>query len=181
VGDDLISLQSPESAASESFRQLGAGLRAALGRLPANAGKGNVIVVSHDRYFLNRICTAILGFEGDGVVSYAVGNYDYYLEKRAGVETSSLPSSNNNSAASRAATPKPRKLKWKEERELEGMEAAILAAEGEVVRLEKIFAAPDFYAKHAADWQQLEGDLRAARDRMAQLYARWEALSARAG
>jgi len=49
VGDDLISLQSPESAASESFRQLGAGLRAALGRLPANAGKGNVIVVASPR------------------------------------------------------------------------------------------------------------------------------------
>src|SRR3954454_21899377 len=43
---------------------------------------GSVIVVSHDRYFLNRVCTSILAFEGDGVVSYNVGNYDYYLEKR---------------------------------------------------------------------------------------------------
>src|SRR3954462_862712 len=44
---------------------------------------GSVIVVSHDRYFLNRVCTAILAFEGDGAVRYGVGNYDYYLEKRA--------------------------------------------------------------------------------------------------
>src|SRR5204862_5927999 len=43
---------------------------------------GTVIVVSHDRYFLNRVCTAILAFEGDGVLRYQVGNYDYYLEKR---------------------------------------------------------------------------------------------------
>src|SRR5213079_876507 len=46
------------------------------------AFQGNVIVVSHDRYFLNRVCTAILAFEGEGVLRYHVGNYDYYLEKR---------------------------------------------------------------------------------------------------
>src|SRR6266404_4497293 len=43
---------------------------------------GCVIVVSHDRYFLNRVCTSILAFEGEGRVVYHVGNYDYYLEKR---------------------------------------------------------------------------------------------------
>src|ERR1700722_8450393 len=44
---------------------------------------GCVVVVSHDRYFLNRVCTSILAFEGDASVRYCVGNYDYYLEKRA--------------------------------------------------------------------------------------------------
>src|SRR4029078_5520433 len=43
---------------------------------------GCVIVVSHDRYCLNRVCTSILAFEGEGRVTYSVGNYDYYLEKR---------------------------------------------------------------------------------------------------
>ena len=43
---------------------------------------GCVIVVSHDRYFLNRVCTSILAFEGDGRVTYSVGNYDRYLERR---------------------------------------------------------------------------------------------------
>ena len=61
------------------------------------------------------------------------------------------------------------------------MEAAILAAEDEIVRLEAIFAAPDFYANHAADWQTLEAALRAARSRVAQLYERWEELGAIAG
>src|SRR5438132_371751 len=46
---------------------------------------GCVIVVSHDRYFLNRVCTSILAFEGEGRVAYSVGNYDYYLEKRDAV------------------------------------------------------------------------------------------------
>src|SRR5437763_3456370 len=43
---------------------------------------GVVLVVSHDRYFLNRVCTAILAFEGDGRLQYSVGDYDYYVEKR---------------------------------------------------------------------------------------------------
>jgi ATP-binding cassette subfamily F protein uup len=160
------------------------------------AFSGNVIVVSHDRYFLNRVCTAILAFEGDGVIKYHVGNYDYYLEKRerpvAGVADSGpgIGTPTTGAAGRREGAPrtgvtepgyrknKPRKLKWKEERELEGMEACILVAEEEVVRLETLFAAPDFYPNHAADWQKLEADLDAARDRVAQLYARWEALGA---
>jgi len=148
------------------------------------AFRGNVIVVSHDRYFLNRVCTAILSFEGDGVVKYAVGNYDYYLEKRslgaAGTDSGPPPVTRKPTEVSDRGGSKatPRKLKWKEERELEGMEAAILTAEGEVVRLEGIFAAPDFYAAHASDWQKLEAELRAARERVAQLYERWAELGA---
>ncbi len=147
--------------------------------------KGNVIVVSHDRYFLNRVCTAILAFEGDGQVRYAVGNYDYYLEKRAtlgtGGDASAKSSTSTGVKATAATVPAPRKLKWKEQRELEGMEAAILSAEGEVVRLETPFSAPDFFQKHAADWPQLEAELEAARQEVARLYARWEALGALAG
>src|SRR5207249_11200545 len=45
------------------------------------------IVVSHDRYFLNRVCTSILAFEGEGRVAYSVGNYDYYLERREALGT----------------------------------------------------------------------------------------------
>jgi ATP-binding cassette subfamily F protein uup len=45
---------------------------------------GTAVIVSHDRYFLNRVCTSILAFEGGGLVRYVVGNYDYYLEKAYG-------------------------------------------------------------------------------------------------
>ena len=74
-------------------------------------------------------------------------------------------------------TSKPRKLKWKEERELEGMEAAILAAEEKVTTIEVLFAQPDFYVTHAAQLLELETKLRAARDEVARLYARWAELA----
>jgi ATP-binding cassette subfamily F protein uup len=128
---------------------------------------------------LNRVCTAILAFEGEGVLRYSVGNYDYYLEKRvvAGIGDPAqrqLTSAGVTDPGYKKT--KPRKLKWKEERELEGMEAAILAAESEVTRIEALFAEPDFYIKDAAELSRFEAELRAAREEVARLYARWAEL-----
>jgi ATP-binding cassette subfamily F protein uup len=137
---------------------------------------GCVIVVSHDRYFLNRVCTSILAFEGEGRVAYSVGNYDYYLEKRV------MPGRDSESAPTGVVTEqkkskeKPGKLKWKEEREWESMETTILAAEKAVSKLEAMFAAPDFYAKPRSEIFELETQLKTARDKVAHLYARWHEL-----
>ena len=139
---------------------------------------GCVIVVSHDRYFLNRVCTSILAFEGEGRVAYSVGNYDYYLEKRGapGPVRDSYPTPAETAAEQRKSKDKPRKLKWKEEREWESMEANILSAENEVSDLEATFAAPDFYAKPRSEIFELETQLKTARDKVAHLYARWQEL-----
>jgi ATP-binding cassette subfamily F protein uup len=139
---------------------------------------GSVIVVSHDRYFLNRVCTAILAFEDEGVLRYSVGNYDYYLEKRAEEPAAAIASAESSAKSSAAAKPaaRGRKLKWKEERELEGMEAAILAAEDEAARIETQLADPEFFKKNAADFPKIEAELRKARDQIARLYARWQEL-----
>ncbi|HET9858066.1 MAG TPA: ATP-binding cassette domain-containing protein, partial [Chthoniobacterales bacterium] len=139
---------------------------------------GCVIVVSHDRYFLNRVCTSILAFEGEGRVAYSVGNYDYYLEKRdaASAVRDSNPAPTAVAVVSKKSQEKPRKLKWKEEREWESMEASILAAETEVSDLEATFAAPDFYVKPRAEIFDLEAQLKTARDKVAHLYARWHEL-----
>src|SRR6266540_3638963 len=111
---------------------------------------GVVCVVSHDRYFLNRVCTDMLAFEGDGKIHHSVGDYDYYLEKKqrataaASRQSAAIVSLNKSVALSRAAaTPKatkPRKLSFKETRELEGMEAQIHAVEAEIARIESLFA-----------------------------------------
>ncbi|HEX5222575.1 MAG TPA: ABC transporter ATP-binding protein, partial [Verrucomicrobiae bacterium] len=146
---------------------------------------GVVCVVSHDRYFLNRVCTDILAFEGDGRIQHSVGDYDYYIEKKqrlavaASRESAAILSTNKSAALSRdAATPKPRKLSFKEQRELEGMEAQILATEEEIARIEGLFASPDFHRTHATQTNQLTAELAAAKEKLSQLYARWEELEA---
>jgi ATP-binding cassette subfamily F protein uup len=154
---------------------------------------GVVCVVSHDRYFLNRVCTDILAFEGDDKIHHSTGDYDYYLEKKqrqvvaAFRESEAIVSLNKSSALSRdaatkAATAKQsaklRKLSFAEARELEGMEVKIHAAEAEVARIEGLFADPEFFRKHATQVNQLKDDLEATRHMVTQLYARWEELEA---
>jgi ATP-binding cassette subfamily F protein uup len=148
---------------------------------------GAVCVVSHDRYFLNRVCTDILAFEGDGRIHHSAGDYDYYLEKRkrseaaAARESAAILSLNKAGAPARESgkkSAKPRKLSFKEQRELEGMEAQIQGVDAEIVRIEKLFAQPEFARSRGAETGQLMADLAAAKADLARLYARWEALEA---
>jgi ATP-binding cassette subfamily F protein uup len=148
---------------------------------------GVTCVVSHDRYFLNRVCTDILAFEGDGKIHHSVGDYDYYLEKKqratvaAARQSAAILTINKSAALSRDAaskSTKPRKLSFKEARELEGMEARIQAVEAEVARIEGLFIQPDFHRKHATQVNPLTDELEAAKEKATQLYARWEELEA---
>ena len=75
-------------------------------------------------------------------------------------------------------TTKPRKLSFKETRELEGIEAQIHAVEAEVAGIEGLFADMEFFSKHAAQVNQLTDELESAKKNVAKLYARWEELEA---
>ncbi|MBI3192167.1 MAG: ATP-binding cassette domain-containing protein, partial [Pedosphaera parvula] len=141
---------------------------------------GVVLVVSHDRYFLNRVCTDVLALEGDERVTHSVGDYDYYLEKkqRQAVPTFHVESRKPAVRVASAKPVKPRKLSYKEARELEGMEAQIHAVDLEIARIEDLFASPDFHRTHGTQTSQLMADLNAAKENLARLYARWEELEA---
>src|SRR5471030_2989912 len=151
------------------------------------AFSGVVLVVSHDRYFLNRVCTDILAFEGDGKIAHSVGDYDYYLEKKKKAEVAAarqsaaiLATNKSEPLAREAAKPKTksRKLSFKEQCELEGIAAEIHKVEAEVARIEGLFADPEFFRKHAAQVNQLTSELDAAKANVPKLYARWEELEA---
>ncbi|MSR43056.1 MAG: ABC transporter ATP-binding protein [Pedosphaera sp.] len=139
---------------------------------------GVVLVVSHDRYFLNRICTDVLAFEGDGTIHHSVGDYDYYLEKkeRAAAATSKQALAAITAPKSAASEVKTRRLSFKETKELEGMEAQIQALDAEVVRIEGLFAAPDFHRDHASQAGELKAKMDATKRKTELLYARWSEL-----
>ena len=134
---------------------------------------GSVLVVSHDRYFLDRICDQIVAFE-DGGVYIQPGNYSYYLEKRQQRERGPEPVAALPPAAPR--TGRPRKLTFKEQRELAGMEAVILAAETRVTELEQTLGDPDFYATRAKEAAGLTAELETTKAEIIRLYARWTEL-----
>ena len=143
------------------------------------AFEGVVLVVSHDRYFLNRVCTGILAFEGEGQVNYSVGNFDYYWEKRQRLlrQFGSDPGPAEAKPKPRR-TEKPRKLTYKEGKELEGMEETILGVEERIAEIEAMFSDPEFHTKHGAQAVELNHEVETARHRLEALYARWEELEA---
>ena len=143
---------------------------------------GTVICVSHDRYFLDRICDQIIAFEENGVMVQP-GNYSYYLEKRQAREAAGRIQAQAaaRAAAARqhaaAANPnKPRKLTLRERTELEGIETAILAAEQAVEALECRLNDPEFQAKSFIEIPAVIVELEAAKTAVARLYERWEEL-----
>jgi ATP-binding cassette subfamily F protein uup len=143
---------------------------------------GSVICVSHDRYFLDRICVQIVAFEENGVIVQP-GNYSYYLEKRQAREAAqriqSQAAAREAAARQKTATQPPtrkRKLGFKEMAELDGIEEAILQAETEAQRLESLLNDPAYQAAHLDEIPDLNRQTEAAKSEVARLYHRWEEL-----
>ena len=96
-------------------------------------------------------------------------------------ESAAILELNQSAALSRGAATKPakpRKISFKEARELESIEPQIMALEAEVARIEGSFADPEFFRKNAAKVNELTAELDATKSNIARLYARWEELEA---
>jgi ATP-binding cassette subfamily F protein uup len=167
---------------------------------------GSVLLVTHDRYFLDKVATAILAFEGAGRAVRYPGNYAMYRRLKEQAEAgaragdgssagagsgSRAGAASGSSRAAAAAAPsqgggegrgegaparKPGKLSFKEQREYDGIEAAIQAAEERKAAVEAALGDPATYQKDGTAVAGLRADLEAATAEVERLYARWEAL-----
>mgnify|MGYP001823785535 CR=1 FL=1 len=143
---------------------------------------GTVLVVSHDRYFHDRICDQIIAFE-EGEVVVQPGNYSYYLEKRLEREAHyrRLEQSYRKSSPAppkKKPTGKARKLNNKEREFLAKAEELILEAEEKVAGLEAKANDPEFFVNNYEESQALPAEIEKANAEVAALYDRWEELSA---
>lgn len=138
---------------------------------------GTVLAVSHDRYFLDRICDQIVAFE-EGGVHVQPGNFSYYLEKKKERE-SRVPATEFKAPPVKPA-PKPKRLTFREQAELRHMEETILRMEKHAAELEETLNDPAFYATRAAEAPAFVEKLSSAKAEITRLYGRWEELEARA-
>jgi ATP-binding cassette subfamily F protein uup len=150
---------------------------------------GSVLLVTHDRYFLDKVATAILSFDGGGHVTRWEGNYDLYrrlkdqLEARRAQEAAAVAApaprpSAREVAPAPAPARRPGKLSFKEQREYDGMEALILAAEERKGALEAALADPATYQKAGASVAAMRAELEEVTAGVERLYARWQELEA---
>ena len=142
---------------------------------------GCALIVSHDRWFLDRVATGILAFDEAGVTFYE-GSYSSYAakrdERRAAARAAAAPPPAAASAAKGPRTDRPRKRTFKEAQELAGMEATILVAEARVAELEQTLSDPATFKDRALEVPALNAALDAARAEVERLYARWAELDA---
>src|SRR5262249_38836471 len=136
---------------------------------------GTVLLVSHDRAFLNDVVTSTLAIEPDGAVKEYDGGYDDYLNQRpAGVAAESRPAP--APAPPKPQPDRPRKLSGKERRELEALPARIEELEAAREALHQAMADPAFYRKEGGEIAEAKARLEALEQELATAYDRWEIL-----
>ncbi|MDD5064118.1 MAG: ATP-binding cassette domain-containing protein [Phycisphaerae bacterium] len=138
---------------------------------------GTVLMVSHDRQFLNNVVTSIMAMEGNGVINEYVGGYDDWLRQKKALPK---PEPQQSPAKGVKAVPpkeQVRKLTFKEKKELKGLPALIEKLESEQRQLYEVMADPAFYKKgsEVVAASTRAGELKKQLD---EVYARWQELEA---
>ena len=141
---------------------------------------GTVLIVSHDRAFLNNLVTSVLAFEGNGTVNEYVGGYDDWIRQRPSSEDTgkALNAPVKTAAPEKKTSPpeKTKKLSFKEEKELEGLPGRIEKLEGDIEVLTAAMAEPDFYQQSKTLIAERQGALTQMQTDLNDAYARWEML-----
>lgn len=140
--------------------------------------KGTILVVSHDRAFMDRVATRILACEGDGTIIPIEGGYsDYQAWKARQTSPEAQPKASNNHVA---AKPRPKstskKLSYKEQTLLTRLPQDIEALENEQSDIEQRFCNPSYFQEHADAYQKDQQRLQEIESLLLQYYDDWEAL-----
>jgi len=137
---------------------------------------GTLLLVSHDREFLNHVVTSTLVLSGDGTVREFVGGYDDWLQQAAGEIAAEPVVERAAPEKSRPQKERPRKLSFKEERELEGLPGLIAGLEEEQGQLHARLSDPEFYKNAGAEIASINTRLAAIELELEAAYLRWDEL-----
>ena len=143
---------------------------------------GTLLLVSHDRAFLNNVVQSILVFEGNGIVREYTGGYDDYLSQKKAVP----PADNVNKKAKANKTKlpkpvadKPKKLTYKEQKLFEALPGKISQLEEEQIGFQKQLDDPEFFKKPWEETQKITQRLEVLGTELLEAYAQWEELDSR--
>ncbi len=136
---------------------------------------GTLLVVSHDRDFLNNVVSSTLSLEPDGTVREAVGGYDDWLREKL-AEASPVSAAKPAAEKGKPQKERPRKLSFKEERELEALPDRIASLEQEQEQIHGTLADPEFYKNAGPEVVTLNARLEELDAELLAAYERWEQL-----
>jgi ATP-binding cassette subfamily F protein uup len=145
---------------------------------------GTVLLVSHDREFLDNVVTQVIAWDGDGRWVDNAGGYEdwqRYLASRKASKAGDKPSFQALQKSTQARIQRPVKLSFKETRELEAIPGRIEALEKEQAALHAAVAAPDFYKRPVAESEAVQARLEKIEKELEVLLIQWEDLESRFG
>ncbi len=133
---------------------------------------GTVLLVSHDRAFLDRVVTMIVALDGEGKAEVSVGGWSDWAQRQAAAVTAAK--SRSSAPAPAAAAPKKAsKLSYKDARELGELPGRIEALNKDIAAREAMLADPDLYAKNPARFAALTAELDRLREQLETAELRW--------
>ena len=135
--------------------------------------RGTIILVSHDRAFLNNVVTSTLVFEGNGKINQYIGGYDDWLRQR---KTEQPISSQQPAKVQAKATTTSKKLSYKDQRELDNLPQEIESLEMQIADISEQISKPDFYKGDRAATAKTEIQLSELQQQLSHCYERWELL-----
>jgi ATP-binding cassette subfamily F protein uup len=140
---------------------------------------GTLLLVSHDREFLNNVVTSTLVLEGEGRVKEYSGGYDDWLRQRTEATSAAVEEKPSPRAKSERRQPeRPRRLSYKEQRELEELPPRIELLEEELARVHQALADPLLYQKPGPEIAKVKAELESLQSQLDAAFARWEILEA---
>lgn len=148
--------------------------------------EGTVLIVSHDRAFLNNVCTSSLVFDAPGDVNEYVGGYDDWLRQRPARYLEQAKSSKpEKKTPDEAPAPKQetapkqkKKLSYKDQREYDMLPEKLENLESEIEALSEVIAQPEFYSQDQETVQGKLAELQAKENELEAAFERWEELEA---
>ncbi len=138
---------------------------------------GTVLLVSHDREFLDNVVTSTLVFEGNGVINEYVGGYQDWLRQRPEVAKASQGKAEKLKPADKPKSVK-KKLSYKDQRELESLPKKIEELETKLAQLQEKLADPDFYRDNADEVASVTAEQDSLEQALEAAFQRWETLEA---
>lgn len=143
---------------------------------------GTVLLVSHDRDFMDNVVTSLLVVPGDGTVTEHAGGYSDYQARlgSAGQAAASKPAAQPAAEQGGAKPKRAKKRSYKDQRELDELPKRIETLEARQQELEEQIAAPDFYAGDRAASDAVLAELESVQSEMELAFERWQALDEQA-
>jgi ATP-binding cassette subfamily F protein uup len=142
--------------------------------------EGTLILVSHDRDFIDRLATSTIALDGRGKVVETPGGWQDFLTQNPGFFRAIAPTAQAApKAPAKADAAKPTKLSYKDQRRLQELDAAIAALPGKIAKLEADLADPGLYARDFAAFERINKALDAARHELSAAEEQWLELEER--